>query len=401
MPVRSPAFLALAALVLMPPVAQAAAPEWVASWAQSPTPPLLKPASFWPTAPLTPSFQNQTVVQVVRLSAGGRRLRIRLSNEYGAAPLAIGAVRVALVGPDGKVTAERAVLFSGAASAVAPAHAPVVSDPVDIAPGPLATVRVSLYLPGDTGPCTCHYFGLDTVQVSPHGDFTSQPMPPDASTTSLRPFLSGVEVEREGKAPVIVAFGDSITDGAGSKSGANHRWPDLLAERLSGAGAAVTNEGIGGNMVLADGVMAPFGESALTRFDRDVLSTPGATDLFVLEGINDIGANPATTAEGLIAGYRQIIARAHSKGLKVIFATLVPYKGAFYFTDKGEAVRQAVNAWIRDSREPDGVVDFEAAVRDPADPLKMRADFQSGDWLHPNDAGYRAMADAVDLKLFR
>jgi lysophospholipase L1-like esterase len=211
----------------------------------------------------------------------------------------------------------------------------------------------------------------------------------------------GVEVEPVGKAPVIIAFGDSITDGYGSTPGADRRWPDFLAERLAPAGAAVVDEGISGNMVLTDSTMTSFGESALTRFDRDVLAQPGATHLVVLEGINDLGLHPDMTAEALIAGYRQLIARGHSKGLKVIFGTLLPAKGARYFTDKGEAVRQAVNAWIRTSHEPDGVVDFEAAVRDPNDPARMRADFQVGDWLHPNDAGYRAMAAAVDLKLFR
>ena len=207
--------------------------------------------------------------------------------------------------------------------------------------------------------------------------------------------------------PVIVAFGDSITDGYLSTTGANRRWPDRLAERLTarfpGRAVAVVNAGIGGNRVLSEGAIAIFGQSALSRFDRDVLSVPGATHVIVLEGVNDLGASrtaPPTAAE-LIAGYRQLIARAHAHGLKIIGATILPYGGAGYFGAPGEAQRQAINTWIRTGHEFDGVTDLDAATRDPAKPERLRADLQSGDWLHPNDAGYRVMGEAVDLGLFR
>jgi lysophospholipase L1-like esterase len=219
---------------------------------------------------------------------------------------------------------------------------------------------------------------------------------------SWRAFLSGVEVESPRVTPVIVAFGDSITDGTASTEGANRRWPDRLAERLQGR-AGIVNAGIAGNRVLADATPLFFGQSALMRFDRDVLSVPGATHLVILEGVNDLGqggANPPS-AEALIGGYRQLIARARAKGIKVIGATILPYEGARYFRAEGDAVRQQVNTWIRTGDEFDGVVDFEAAVRDPANPKRMRADYHSGDWLHPNDAGYRIMGDTVNLRLFR
>jgi lysophospholipase L1-like esterase len=391
------------ALALAACGAEAAPARWVGSWGASPAPPMAATATTNPRLPTTPSFDNQTVVQVVRLSAGGERLRLRLSNEYGAKPLAIGAVRVALLGPDGAAVAgaERTVTFSGARTAAIPAGAPMVSDPVALPTKALARLRVSLFLPADTGLCTCHMSGLEAVALAP-GDATAG-KGPAAGAAQYRAFLSGVEVERAaGAGPVIVAFGDSITDGFQSTIGANHRWPDRLAERLAARNAAIVNAGIGGNRVLNDGLLAIFGQSALTRFDRDVLSVPGATHVVVLEGVNDLGmTKPAPSADAMIAGYRQIIARAHAHGLKVIGATILPYGGANYFSASGETVRQAINAWIRSSHEFDGVIDFDAATRDPARPERMRADLQSGDWLHPNDAGYRVMGDAVDLSLFR
>jgi lysophospholipase L1-like esterase len=248
--------------------------------------------------------------------------------------------------------------------------------------------------------------GGDFVQVSPPGDWTQRELPPATGPAQYRAFISGVEVETRSQARVIVALGDSITDGYLATPGANRRWPDRLAERLTerypNRANGVVNAGIGGNRVLSDGLVATMGQSALTRFDRDVLSVPGATHLVILEGVNDLGIRTGRpSAEGLIHGYRQLIARAHGNGLKVIGATILPYEGAAYFTPEGEASRQTINEWIRKSGAFDAVIDLDLAIRDPEKPTRMRAAWHAGDWLHPNDAGYRAIGDAVDLDLFR
>jgi lysophospholipase L1-like esterase len=389
--------------------AQADPARWIGSWGASPAPPMASTGAVGAQFPATPSFNNQTIIQLVRLSAGGQRLRLRLTNEYGSRALEVGAARVALVGPDGAIVpgSDRAVTFSGATATAIPAGAPLISDPVALPAKAMARLRVSLYLPRDTNGCTCHITGLELVQVAP-GDATQQVLPAVSGGAQYRAFLSGVEVEtRAAPAPVIVTLGDSITDGYQSTTGANRRWPDRLEDRLAakdaGRAVGVVNAGISGNRVLAGGMIPAFGESALSRFDRDVLSVPGATHVVVLEGVNDLGAGRANppSAEAMIAGYRQIIARGHAHGLKVIGGTILPYGGANYFAPQGEAVRMAVNAWIRTFHEFDGVIDFDASVRDPARPERMKANLQSGDWLHPNDAGYRVMGDAVDLALFR
>jgi lysophospholipase L1-like esterase len=261
---------------------------------------------------------------------------------------------------------------------------------------------VALYLPG-RAPCTCHTTGAEVVRVSPPGNHIGEAFASVAAESAgYRAFLTGVEVDDASRGPVIAAFGDSITDGARSTPGANRRWPDRLAERL--AGAAVVNAGISGNRLLGWAEDRPWaGEAALARFDRDVLSIPGLTHVVILEGVNDLGRGGASppSAEELILAYSQLIDRAHGHGAKAIGGTILPYEGAGYFRPEGEAVRQAVNRWIRTSGAFDGVIDFDAAMRDPAAPGKLRADLHSGDWLHPNDAGYRVMGDAVDLKLFR
>jgi lysophospholipase L1-like esterase len=385
----------------------AASAHWVGAWGASPTAP--QPAS--PGVPerlLSPRFENQTIFQVVRLSAGGQRLRLRLTNEYGVRPLKIGALRVAVVDAQGMDVpgSARVVTFAGARTTSIPPGAPMLSDPVDLPTPRLARLRVSLYLPDQTGPCTCHMSGQEYVSVDGPGDLTAQPAPTPTGPAQFRAFLSGVEVEPGAQSRVIVALGDSITDGYLSTPGTDRRWPDRLAERLVERHPkrtfGVVNAGIGGNRVLSDAVVAVMGQSALTRFDRDVLSVAGATDLMVLEGVNDLGARVGRpSAEDLIAGYRQLIARAHAHGLRIIGGTILPYEGAGYFTAEGEATRQAVNAWIRAPGNFDAVIDFDAAIRDPAKPSRMRAGWHAGDWLHPNDAGYRAMGDAVDLALFR
>ncbi len=392
------------ALALLATQGQAAT-RWIGSWGASPAPPMAAAAGT-DSRRLSPSFNNQTIAQVVRLSAGGPRLRIRFTNEYGTRPLALGAARVALLAVDGTIVAgsERTVTFAGAPSATLPPGAPMLSDPVALPTKALARLRISLYLPADTGLCTCHANGNEAPRVA-DGDATGREIPP-GPPADYRAFLSGVEVEADRAARVIVAFGDSITDGARSTQGRNQRWPDRLAERLAakypGRPIGVVNAGIGGNRVLSETPITLFGQSALTRFDRDVLSVSGVTDLVVLEGVNDLGARTGRpSAAELIAGYRQLIDRAHARGVRIIGATILPYEGAAYFTPEGEATRQQVNAWIRKPGTFDAVIDLDAAIRDPARPAKMKADLQSGDWLHPNDAGYRAMGEAVDLALFR
>jgi lysophospholipase L1-like esterase len=393
---------------------------WVGSWGASPLAPRAAGGPF----PGSPSFEDRTIRQIVRLSAGGEALRLRLTNEYGTAPLTVGAARVALVDANGKLRAgtERVVTFSGQASVQIAAGAPFISDPVDLDVGELATLSISLYFPEDTGPCTCHGTAMQEGYVSAAGDHTAGNFEP-AEMLQSRAFISGVEVLAAADG-VVVTLGDSITDGVGSTPGANRRWPDLLAERLSATGNwGVVNHGISGNRVLSDGA----GESALARFDRDVLSVPGATHLIVFEGVNDLGiafgnfggpggggpggggprgGGPAlpqgmtVTAATMIAGFRQIIARAHAAGLEVFGVTIAPYEGASYYADRGETAREAINTWIRESGEFDAVLDFDAVLRDPAHPAMIKDGLHAGDHLHGSDAGYRAVADSIDLSLF-
>jgi lysophospholipase L1-like esterase len=368
--------------------------------------------------PATPAFANQTIRQVVRVSAGGPRIRLRLTNEYGTKPLAIGAVRVALSDEKGNIRpgTERPVLFAGKPTVSVPAGAPYVSDPIDLAVSALSSLSISIYVPEDTGQCTCHATGMQNAFVSAAGNFTAKAFTP-ASTMQFRAFLSGVEVQTERPGRAVVVFGDSISDGVGSTVDANHRWPDVLATRLNskGEGWGVVNMGISGNRVLGDGA----GQSALARFDRDVLSTPGVKTVILFEGVNDLGISyghfegplaelfkslatgPKVTAESMIAAYRQLIARAHARGVKVLAATITPYGGAAYYSEEGEAVRQAINAWIRTGGEADGVLDFDAVIRDPKKPNQIKEGFHPGDFLHGSDAAYAAMAASVDLSQFK
>jgi lysophospholipase L1-like esterase len=373
--------LGATAALAAPPV------QWVPVWAAPPT----------PTSPNNKSFENQTVRQVIRVSAGGKRVRVRLSNEYGAKPLVIGAASLGNVG--GKPIA---LTFNGKTSVTIPPNAPMYSDPVALPVKALEMLSVSLFFPEKTGPCTCHLTGAQTASVSGPGDFTKGDFTP-TSTFINRAFLTEVDVEPNGALPVLVTFGDSITDGYNSTVDGNHRWPDVLAERLGGK-IAVVPQAISGNQIRGMG-QAMFGESALTRLDRDLLSVPGVKWVTVLEGINDLGMNRGAARPGfeeMINGYRQIVDRAHAHGLKIFGATLLPYEGAAYFSPEGEATRQQINAWMR-SKDSffDGLIDFDKVMADPAHPTKMRPEQQSGDWLHPNDAGYKVMGQAVDLKLFR
>jgi lysophospholipase L1-like esterase len=385
--------------------------RWVTTWATAqllvrPAPPATPPAAA-KKSPSVTGFHNQTVRMVLRTSIGGERLRVRLANAFGSAPVVVGSAQVALQAEGSRIVpgSSRALRFAGKPGCTLGPGMVLLSDPVDLKVGPLTYLTVSLYFPEETGPPTVHATGLHTTYISKEGDYAASDSFPEESTTLSYYYLAGVEVAARPEAAVVVTLGDSITDGAVSTPNTDRTWPALLAARLAKNKAtsqiAVANVGIGGNRVLRDG----SGASAIARLDRDVLSQPGVRWLMFLEGINDIGTgarNPsqAVTAEELIAGHRQIIERARAMGIKVIGCTLTPFEGASYYSEQGEAVRQALNQWIRTSGAYDAVVDFDAATRDPQNPRRFRPEYDPGDHLHPNDKGYQAMADAVDLKIF-
>ena len=383
--------------------------SWVTSWGAGPQ------AAGRDTLAAA-GFDNQTVRDVIFTSVGGDPIRLELTNAYGASPLRIGRVTVAAAGPDGGLApgTTHSVTYRGRASFQIPAGAQVLSDPVAMRVWPLQELAVSVYLPDKTGPATYHSQAFQVNWASVPGDHTADQ---DASafvvpTTSWY-YLSGLIVRSAGADGTVVAIGDSITDGVGSAVDANARWPNDLARRLdavSGPTLAVADEGIGGNRVLTDS--PSYGVSAEARFERDVLDQPGVRDVIVLEGINDIGFStgpsrvgglprpgPGVSAAQIIAGYRQLIAATHARGLRIFGATLLPFQGAGYYTAAGEATREAVNHWIRTSGAFNGVIDFDKVMRDPADPLRLNPRYDPGDHLHPNDAGYQAMANAINLAM--
>jgi lysophospholipase L1-like esterase len=395
--------------------------HWVTTWATAeslaPVAPIggrppradMKPTRPSPVGPIPDTFETQTVRMIVRTSIGGRPVRVQLSNALGNRPVVIGAAHIAIRQKDAAIWpgSDRALTFSGKASFSIPPGALIVSDPADLDILKLADVAVSLYFPKVTGPPTVHPLGLHTTYIA-SGDATGDATLSPSSTTTAYFWLSSVEILAPPGDADIVAFGDSITDGFGTSPNKDQAWPALLAARLAAnkptATLGVLNMGISGNRVLRDGA----GTNALARFDRDVLSRSGVRWMTLLEGINDItfsaipGMPPGekVTPEDLIWGYRQIIARAHMHGIKVAGATIMPVEGVATYTASGERVREAVNHWIRTSGEFDAVIDFDALVRDPANPKRLRAEFDSGDHVHPNDRGNQAMADAIDLSIF-
>ncbi|MFJ1646807.1 SGNH/GDSL hydrolase family protein [Streptomyces sp. NPDC088258] len=336
---------------------------------------------------------------VIHTSAGGRDLRVRLSNAFGEQPVTFGH---AYAGPRAAGAAvrpgsNRALTFRGAASVTVPPGGSASSDPLPGTVRPGADLAISLYVQDAAGSATGHRMGLQTSYIAPSGDHAAEESGAAyTERTAFRHYLDAVVVAAPAGTGAVVALGDSITDGAVSTPDTDRRWPDFLAARLrADRGTSlkgVANEGISGNKVLSDGA----GVSALKRLDRDVLSQRGLRTVILLEGVNDIKATPAPTAAELIDGYRQIIARTHAAGACVAGATVLPYQGWGEWKESGEAVRREVNAFIRGSGAFDAVVDFDAAVRDPADPARMLPAYDSGDHLHPNDAGMEAMSDHVD-----
>lgn len=382
--------------------------HWVRSWAAAPQ----------RADQDLPDIAGATLRQEVRVSCAGSRVRIRLTNEFGRTGVTIGAARVGLAGPDGTVRpgSDRALTFAGRPSAFIAAGAPAISDPVDLAVPALAVLVVRVYLPGPVNQVTGHNLVAGPGWIIPGDQTAAAELPSAARPLDGRALLSAVETLVPESAVGIVAIGSSVTDGAGATNAAGGGWPEQLAARLAVASSgpvAVANQGISGNRLLNDG----FGASILARFDRDVLASPGVTHLILLAGMNDIAYSiapgevdpefaaimttdaPLGTAD-VIAAYRQIIDRSHSHGVTVVGATLTPYGGSGSSTADGEAARQRVNDWIRNGGAFDAVLDFDAVWRDPEDPARIAARFDLGDHLHGNDAGYRALADSIDLGLF-
>jgi lysophospholipase L1-like esterase len=386
--------------------------NWVGTWASVPT---ATPAVS------TPALDNETIRQVIHTSVAGSELRLRLTNEFGTQALRVGEVHVARrAGATGTTivpSTDRTVTFSGTRSPLIPAGAPLLSDPVRLAVPARVDLVVSIYVPDPTQVTSLHAFA-NTGNVVAAGNVADDTAV-TGRTVGQWYFLSAVSVRADRGTGAVVAFGDSITNGSSAEADTNHRWPDLLANRLRDTG--MLNLGVAGNRLLHDPNPPPgsnaetfakfFGENALRRFDRDVAAQPGARYVIVLLGVNDIGqpgtavAPPSETvsADEVIAAHRQLITRAHAEGLKIFGGTILPFKEDTlgFWSEANEVKRQTVNRWIRTSGEYDGVVDFDKAMRDPADPLRLRAEYDSGDHLHPNGVGMAAMAAAVPLSLFR
>jgi lysophospholipase L1-like esterase len=374
--------------------------HWVGSWAAAPAP-----------AEGFVGFNNHTIRMNPRISLGGERLRVRISNAYGNRPLLIGAARIALrdKGPATIPGSDRKLTFGGSEMTAIAAGAVQFSDPVELEVSPLADLAISIHLPGEvlanfsiTG-----RYARQTNYISPPGDFTREAAMPVGNLTDQWFFLCGVDVLAGKEAGGVVALGDSLTDGNISTIDAYCRWPDQLARRLNKRGGrpiGVMNNGLGGNRILYD----IRGDSGLKRFDRDVLSQPGVTHAIVMLGTNDLRnrwAKPEeeVTGEQMIAGLQQMAMRAHSRGIKLIGATLTPFGNETFMASAWNPTREkhrtTLNTWIREGGAFDGVADFDAAVRDPEIPTQMAAKWDCGDGLHQSDAGYCHLADAIDLAL--
>lgn len=379
--------------------------RWTGAWATS----MVAPDPGFPAGNWSGGFANHSLRQVIRVSRGGSNVRIRVSNVFGDAPLRLAGASVGQAGEGASVQpgSLRPLMFGQSVPTVVPAGGEAVSDATVMRVSPLERLTVTLYFAEPTGPATFHPLAIATSYRATGDHRFDRDGGAFGEASQSWYYLAGVEVtgRTSGQRGAVVAFGDSITDGTFSTPDANNRYPDELAERLVDAGRpmGVLNAGVVGNRVLAG---APgLGEKATARFQRDVLDQPGVRTVIVLEGINDIGFGEGGLGERVIApqlidGYRALIRAAHARGVRLVGATITPSKGAIYpgyDTDRGEAVREAVNHWIRTGGEYDAVVDFDRALADPADPDRLRDAYDSGDGLHPNDAGMHALAEAIDL----
>jgi lysophospholipase L1-like esterase len=410
---------------LLSALAMAQDTRWIGTWASAPQQP--------PSGSLR-SFRNQTLRLIVHVSAGGTRVRIKLSNTFSGRPLRIGAVHIARRKEAAKIdlTSDRGLKFHGQSSTTVDSGATVVSDPVALEVPALSDLAISLFLPDPTEVKTAHVLAMQTSYVSAEpGDSTAKVEFLGAKKISTWPFLTGVDVEASARGAAIVAFGSSLTDGDGTDPDSNGRWPDVLAQRLqqNAGGKAqigVLNEGIIGNRLLNDSPLqaaggqfgSVLGEAGLKRFERDVLAQSGAKYAVVGIGINDITfpgsltpASESVQPDSIIAGYRELITRAHQKGIRVIGTTIPPFENSFldldngkppvtFYTPEKEALRQKVNAWILSSGEFDAVVDLDTVLRDPSHPTRLLPGYDSGDHLHPNNAGCSAEGNAIPLALF-
>ncbi|GAA3435061.1 SGNH/GDSL hydrolase family protein [Kutzneria kofuensis] len=398
---QAAALAAAASIVLALPgtaAASTADTHWVTGWSASPVVGSAIPGS---TCPAGTGLTDQTVRNVVFLSAGGDHVRVRLTNTFGTKPLAVDHASVAVQGSGATPVAGtmRELTFHGRRTLTVPPGVQEFSDPVPLRVTALSTLLVSAHVAGTTGPLTNHPFTAQGNYLA-GGDATLAADAARFGDTPCWMLADGVDVTPSAAVTgTVVAFGDSITDTATTTGNANRRWPDFLARRLAalpGRTLSVANAGLGGNRVLADRPGQPYyGVAGVTRFQRDALGITGVRTVILLEGVNDIGYD--ASAGDIVAGYRRMIAAAHAAGVRIVGATLTPFGGSFLDTPEHRQTWQRLNDWIRHSGAFDGVVDFAVTTADPADPFRMRPAYDSGDHLHPGDAGTRAMADTVDL----
>ncbi len=384
--------------------ADVATAHWVSTWVSAQQ--LTEPHNM----PPAPGLAGQTLRQIVQPSLSGTRLRVSISNQYGETPLVVASAGIARSAGNSTLEASsaRALTFNGQSGVTVLPGARLTSDALEFSVAAFENVAVSLQLTTVPEKLTGHPGSRTTSYLVP-GDAVAATTLEGAVGTDHWYVLAGIDVLAPAETSAVVVIGDSITDGRGSTTNANDRWPNVLARRLHArpdhAPVSVLNQGAGGGRVLRDGL----GDSALRRFDRDVLAVPGVRTVVVFKGVNDIGGAIGARARGqatdvvgeLILAYREMAMRARSHGLRVLGATILPFEGSQYHTPESEADRQKVNTWIRESGEFDGVIDFDAIARDPANPSRLRADVDGGDHLHPSAEGYRIMAEGIDLQLFK